>query len=152
MRILLYILAVLLVALITLSAYVRLAPVDPAEWHVDPDTVTPPDAPNFSLLAGASAVGIPAAALAVAGRLQSIAETDGGVLIAGSLGEGFATYMVRSRIMGFPDFITIRLVPEDESTRLHIFSRSRHGYSDLGANTARVQRWLTAARDEDGGT
>ena len=152
MRILLYILVAALVAVIAVSAYVRLAPVDPADWHVDPDAVTPPSTPNYILLAGSSAASIPAPALAVAGRLQAIAEADGAQLIAGSLGEGFATYMVRTRIMGFPDFITIRLVPEDEATRLHIFARARYGHSDLGTNTARVQRWLTAARDENGGT
>lgn len=151
MRILLYLVVALVVALIALSAYVRLAPIDLAEWHVDPDTVTPPTSPNFSLLAGASAVGIHAPALAVAGRLQSIADAEGAQVVAGSLGEGFVTYVDRSRIMGFADFISIRLVSEDDITRLHIFSRARYGYSDLGANTARVQRWLTAARDEESG-
>ncbi|ABD54722.1 DUF1499 domain-containing protein [Jannaschia sp. CCS1] len=152
MKILLYIIAAGVIATIALAAYVRLAPVDAAQWHVDPEEVTPPSSPNFSLLAGSGAVTVPAPALAVAGRLQNIAEADGAEVVAGSLGEGFVTYIVRSRIMGFPDFVTIRLVPEEDTTRLHIFSRSRHGMSDLGVNTARVQRWLTAARNEESGT
>ncbi|MBY4891601.1 DUF1499 domain-containing protein [Rhodobacteraceae bacterium N5(2021)] len=150
MKILLYILAALVVLTLAAAAYVRLSPVDAADWHVDPEEVTPPASPNNALLAGSNAATVQASALVVAGRLQAIAEAEGAQVVAGALGEGFVTYMVRSRVMGFPDFITIRLVPEDDTTRVHVFSRARDGYSDLGVNTARVQRWLTAARDEAG--
>lgn len=148
MRILMYI--VLALGALTLAAalYVRLTPVDAAQWHVDPEDVTPPTAPNFSLLAGSEAVAINAPALAVAGRVQAVAEAEGAQVVGGSLGEGHVTYVVRSRVMGFPDFVSLRLVPEEDTTRLHIFSRSGFGHSDLGVNTARVQRWLTAARGE----
>lgn len=152
MRILIYTLVALVIVTVAAAVYVRLAPIDAARWHVDPEGVTPPSTPNFTLLAGAEAVTLPVPALAVAGRLQEVAEADGAQVIAGSLGEGFVTYVVRTRLMGYPDFVTIRLVPEDDTTRLHIFSRSRYGQSDLGVNTARVQRWLTAARDETSGT
>ncbi|QXT38771.1 DUF1499 domain-containing protein [Gymnodinialimonas ceratoperidinii] len=148
MRILIYILAALVVVTLAAALYVRLAPVDTARWHVDPETVTPPTTPNYVLLAGDRAVAIDAPSLSVAGRLQAAAEAEGATLVAGSLGEGFATYMVRSRLMGYPDFISIRLVPEEETTRLHLFSRSAYGRSDFGVNTARAQRWLTAARGE----
>lgn len=152
MRILIYILIGLVVLTIAAAVIVRVAPVVADEWHIDPETVAPPTTPNFALLAGSEAVSIAAPALAVAGRLQAIAEADGAQVVAGSLAEGFVTYVVRSRIMGYPDFVSIRLVPEGDSTRLHVFSRSRYGRSDLGVNTARVQRWLTAARDETGDT
>lgn len=148
MRILLIILISIAVLVVSAIAYVRLVPVDAAQWHVDPEGTTPPVTPNFALLAGPQAVTIQAPALAVAGRVQAIAEAEGAQVVAGSLAEGFVTYIVRSRIMGYGDFVTIRLEPEGEGTQLHIFSRSRHGYSDLGVNTARVQRWLTAARGE----
>lgn len=151
MKILLYFIAALVVLTIALAAYVRLAPVNAVDWHVDPEEVTPPADPMYALLAGQSAATVSAPALAVAGRLQAIAEAEGAEVIAGSLGEGFVTFIARSRIIGFPDFISIRLVPEDETTRLHIFARARYGRSDLGVNTARVQRWLTAARDEESG-
>lgn len=150
MKIFLYILLALVALTFAAALYVRLAPVDAADWHVDPEQVTPPTSPNYALLAGSGAATIPAPALAVAGRVQAIAEAEGAQVLAGSLAEGFVTYVVRSRIMGFPDFISLRLVPENDTTRLHIFSRSRDGYSDLGVNTARVQRWLDAARGEAG--
>lgn len=148
MRILMYIVLALVIATIALTIYVRLAPVDAARWHVDPEEVARPTTRNFSLLAGREAIAIDAPALAVAGRLQEAADAEGAQVIAGSLGEGFVTYMIRSRIMGFPDFLTLKLVPEGDTTRLHIFSRARYGGSDLGVNTGRVQRWLTAARGE----
>lgn len=148
MRILIYIVLSLVVLTIAAAIYVRMAPVDAAQWHVDPEEVTPPASRNFALLAGAEAIAIDAPAFAVAGRLQAVAEAEGAQVIAGNLGEGHVTYVVRSRIMGYPDFVSLRLVPEDDTTRLHIFSRSRYGESDLGVNTARVQRWLTAARGE----
>ena len=148
MRILAFILAAVVIVIIAVAVYVRVAPVDAARWHVDPEGVTPPGSANYALVAGSSAVGIDAPALAVAGRLQTIAEAEGAQVLAGSLGEGFVTYIIRSRVFGFPDFVSVRLVPEDDVTRLHIFSRSRDGLSDLGVNTARVQRWLTAARGE----
>lgn len=143
-----YIILALVILTLAATIYVRLAPVDAARWHVDPEEVTPPTSRNFSLVAGPQAIAIDAPALAVAGRLQTVADAEGAQVVAGSLGEGFVTYVIRSRIMGFPDFLTLRLVPEGEATRLHIFSRARYGTSDLGANTARVQRWLTAARGE----
>lgn len=148
MRILLYIIAALVLLTVAAAVYVRVAPIVAEDWHLDPETVTPPTTPNFALLAGGEAISIGAPALAVASRLQEAADADGAQVIAGGLGEGFVTYVVRSRIMGYPDFVSLRLVPEGEATRLHIFSRSRYGQSDLGVNTARVQRWLTAARGE----
>jgi hypothetical protein len=36
------------------------------------------------------------------------------------------TYVVRSRIMGYPDAISIRLHEDGDVTRVDIFSRSRH--------------------------
>lgn len=148
MRILFYIVLALVALTIAASVYVRLAPITAADWHVDPEEVTPPSAPNFALLAGTRAVTIEAPALAVSGRLDAIAQAEGAQVIAGSLAEGFVTYVIRTRIMGYPDFLTIKLVPEGSVTRLHIYSRSRYGLSDLGANTTRTQRWLTAARGE----
>lgn len=149
MRILIYILAALIVAVIAAAVYVRVAPVAVDDWHVDPEATSPPQTPNFVLFAGSQAVPVDAPTLAVAGRVQAVAEAEGAQVLAGSAAEGFVTYVVRSRIMGYPDFVTIRLEPgEDGGTQVNIFSRSRYGRSDLGVNAARVQRWLTAARDE----
>jgi uncharacterized protein (DUF1499 family) len=49
----------------------------------------------------------------------------------------------RSAVFGFPDTIDIAIiaVAADTST-VAIYSRSRYGYSDLGANGRRVDGWL----------
>jgi uncharacterized protein (DUF1499 family) len=143
-----YFLLAIAVLVVGAAIYIRTVPIDAARWHVDPEAVTPPASPNFALLAASTAPQIDAAPLVVAGRIEAVAEAEGASVVAGAAAEGFVTYMVRSRLMGFPDFISIKLVPHEEGTRLNIFSRSRDGFSDLGVNTARVQRWLTAARGE----
>jgi uncharacterized protein (DUF1499 family) len=49
----------------------------------------------------------------------------------------------RSRLFGFPDRIDVEVVPDGEhSAMLAIYSRSRYGYYDLGANRRRVEEWL----------
>lgn len=50
-----------------------------------------------------------------------------------------------SALFGFPDVIDIRIVAVDEArASLAIYSRSRHGYYDFGANERRVSAWLAA--------
>lgn len=52
-------------------------------------------------------------------------------------------YIQRSTLLGFPDTIVVEFLelPGRRST-LAIYSRSKLGYSDLGANRARIERWL----------
>ena len=51
----------------------------------------------------------------------------------------------RSRIMRFPDSITVRFIPlSDATSTLAIYSRSHYGYSDFGVNRQRVEAWLAA--------
>lgn len=54
-------------------------------------------------------------------------------------------FLQRSRIMRFPDSITVRLIPLDDTTStLAIYSRSHYGYSDFDVNRQRVEAWLAA--------
>lgn len=64
--------------------------------------------------------------------------------------EGYAHVVFRSRLFRFRDDVELRLDPEGQ--RIHVRSASRVGYSDLGANRARIeslrQRWVPPpARD-----
>lgn len=72
------------------------------------------------------------------------AAAQAGLAIESSLSDGSqVTYVERSRIMGFPDLITVHFVPVGErQSAVAIYSRSVYGYSDLGVNRARVDRWL----------
>ena len=53
-------------------------------------------------------------------------------------------YLYRSRILRFPDTITVRFIGlNEQSSSLVLYSRSQIGYSDLGANRNRAIAWLS---------
>ncbi|MEM6487122.1 MAG: DUF1499 domain-containing protein [Pseudomonadota bacterium] len=122
----------------------------PAEtWHVDPTTAARTGKPNDYLAAPAGTTvaapdrGLqaadPAAALAALDRVAQAAPRT--AVIAGSVAEGFVTYVQTSALFGFPDYISVKRVEGG----LAVWSRSRYGYSDLGVNKARVTEWLAEA-------
>lgn len=55
-------------------------------------------------------------------------------------------YVQRSRLMNFPDTITVKFVPlaGGKQTKVLVYSRSKVGYSDMGVNGKRLCRWLRA--------
>ena len=62
-------------------------------------------------------------------------------------------FVQRSQIFRFADDIVIEFAPADgveNGTKLSIFSASRVGYSDMGVNKARVNRWLDKLADQLG--
>ena len=145
MRILAVLVALILILAVSAAVYFRLVSMPVAVWHVDPAGAAPLDSPNFELRQGAEAPLIPAPIAEVAARLDAVAAEEGAQVIAGAASEGFVTYVARSRLMGYPDAISIRLTEDGDATRVDIFSRSRFGYSDMGVNAARVARWIDAA-------
>ncbi|AHM05476.1 hypothetical protein roselon_03213 [Roseibacterium elongatum DSM 19469] len=143
MRILFTIAILLVVVTVAGAIYFRQVPMPAEVWHVEPADVTPPTTPNYVLLGGRRGPAPPRAALAAtADLLEQAATAEGATRIAGDLSDGHATYVARTALMGFPDAVSIRLVPDGDATRVEIFSRSRYGQSDLGANRARVNRWI----------
>jgi uncharacterized protein (DUF1499 family) len=131
-----------LVAAVGVVAWVRLAPVDVARWHVDPVTAPDPATPNFARVAPGEVTGTGLMAKADAVMLAMPRTRR----IAGSVAEGWATYETRSRLMGYPDYTSIRVIPAEGGETLAAFARSRFGYSDLGVNAARLAA-LRAALD-----
>lgn len=118
------------------AAYVRLAPSDPGRWHVDPLVAADPETPNFARVDRVVALPPGTVATAIADR----ARTEGAVLLAGDA--DFGTWIARTPLMRYPDYVSIRLIPEGEGTRIVAFSRSRFGIGDRGVNRARLGRWL----------
>lgn len=127
---------VLLLLAAGFAAYVRLAPSDPARWHVDPLTVPDPTSPNFARVDRV----IAAPSAEVAATIAARAEAEGARVL--DAGGGVTTWIARTPIMGYPDYVSIRLIPEGGGTRIIAFSRSRFGYGDRGVNRARLARWL----------
>src|SRR5688572_1895006 len=52
-------------------------------------------------------------------------------------------YVQRTRLLRFPDLVTVRFVPIDDThSTLAIYSRSVWGKGDMGVNRTRVEEWL----------
>ena len=134
---------------------VRFAAHDPGVWHVDPSQAARSGRPNDALAAPAGTTrGRPDIVLPVMQRpaqellaaLDAVARKEPRVeIVAGDVPTGSLTYVQRSAIVGFPDYISVATVETDAGSGLILWSRSRYGYSDLGVNRARLERWLAAA-------
>jgi uncharacterized protein (DUF1499 family) len=131
----------LLAAVVAFALYVRLAPFDPAEWHVAPVAEGPIGEVvvaglNRATLRLRPEVGAPTNLLL---RLDAIAlATPRTARLAGSLEEGRITWVTRSALWGFPDYTTA----EARSDGVYIAARSRFGQGDMGMNAARLRDWL----------
>jgi hypothetical protein len=146
-----WIVAGLLAAVVGFAGYVRLAPSDPARWHVGPSLYGwDHDGPWDQVVAlggGASlrlstAVGAPSDLLS---RLDAVAlATPRTTQLAGSVDEGRITWVTRSALWGFPDYTTAEVRPDG----LYIHARLRFGSSDMGVNAARLNDWLQALTQE----
>ncbi|MGF1553997.1 MAG: DUF1499 domain-containing protein [Paracoccaceae bacterium] len=122
---------------------------DPARWHVDPTTATRSSSSNDFMAApsGATAGEIdlalglddPQAALVAFDRAARVAPRT--QVVAGSVEAGHVTYVQRSRLIGFPDYVSVKRV----AGGLAIWSRARYGLSDFGVNERRVRGWLSEA-------
>lgn len=113
-------------------AAVRLAPSDAAVWHIDPRTAKDPGDAGVLVrheIAGKDVLARFDAAIRQEPRLT---------VLAGSVRDGSVTYIARSRVIGFPDYITVARA----DGALVILSRLRFGQSDLGVNKARLERVL----------
>ncbi len=56
-----------------------------------------------------------------------------------------AQWVARSRMLNFPDIVAAQvLAAPDGFSQLVLYSRSVYGYSDFGANRARLRAWLGA--------
>lgn len=151
-RVLIWVVAALVVITVVASVYFRTVGDDPAVWHADPLTTKRTGKPNDYLLAPAGSTAAtpdqagPVLAMApdaLMFLIDSVATPDGARPIAGSLDEGWVTYVQRSALLGFPDYITVRAISVDGGVTPVIWSRSRFGDSDLGVNAKRVERWLS---------
>ncbi|MGB0497655.1 MAG: DUF1499 domain-containing protein [Rubricella sp.] len=137
--------------------YIRTVPSDPATWHVHPLEAPTPETPN-TFRAAPVLGGVPTteeridlvspifdvnpAIIALA--LDQFALTQSRTeRIAGTPESGWMTYVQRSEVMRYPDYISVMVFElENGQSTIAIFSRSRFGYDDLGVNEERVRRWI----------
>lgn len=127
-------LGLLVLAVVGLGLWVRLAPSDPVRWH---QPVRGEGNKDFK----GGVLRVIAGDAAVMARLEGlILATARTRVLAGSVNEGRVTYVTRSALWGFPDYTTVEL----REGEIAIFGRLRFGRSDLGVNKARVDGWLQA--------
>jgi uncharacterized protein (DUF1499 family) len=140
---------------LALVAYVRLAPSDPAVWHVDPSAGRAEAGVAVSRLGEepqiATALNSARVVVELLGqdrialaRLDEVAlATPRTTRLAGSPEEGRITWVTRSALWGFPDYTTAQAITTDVATsEVTILARSRFGQSDMGVNAARLRDWL----------
>ena len=123
-------------------AFIRLAPSDPVDWHVDPKVTADQD------LASGVRRRIDGGSDTFAALHAIILETPRTEVLAGSPEEGRVTYITRSQWMGFPDYTTVQLVDD----HLELWARLRFGQSDMGVNKGRVEGWLATLEARRGGS
>ena len=135
----------LLYTILFLAAAVLVAraiPVDTEPFHEDP---AEPDARRSEVrLIGRDAPRFPGEADTVLEAFSDIALGNRGVrIVEGSVDEGMITFVARSRVFGFRDFITVKAVDEAGGvTKLSVFARPRFNVYDWGVNAKRLDRWL----------
>lgn len=138
-----------LLAAAAVMAFIRFTPSDPADWHVDPRAVARPSTPNAWLIravggdAPAPEYAVPAPELA---RIvdEVVAAQPRTRRLAGAVEAGHMTYVTRTPLMGFPDYVSVRVFATATGASLAVFSRSRFGHSDLGTNRRRLEDWMAA--------
>lgn len=135
--------AALLLAALGAAAFVRLAPSGP-EWHVDPEAEGRSGPGRWLVADGgdAPALRLRAAPERALATLDAVAREARAERLVWAPEAGRATYVDRSRVMGFPDYVSVKVSPEGDGARLSAYSRLRFGRDDLGVNRARLERWL----------
>ena len=151
-----------LLAVAGFMLFVRFTPSDPALWHVDPRAIAKPTRPNHWLIRPVGGDARPPDYAVDPAELSRIVDAVEMAQprtrrVAGSVESGHMTYLTRTPLMGYPDYVSIRVHATEMGASFVAFSRSRFGQSDLGANRARMELWLAAidaavqAREEGDG-
>ena len=133
-----------LIAVALVMVWVRAAP-SGEEWHVDPEKEGSTGDGRWLVADGGDVPSllIDAEPAVVLDTLARIAAEDGATPLVWRPEAGRATWIHRSRIWGFPDYVSVKAVREAGRTRLSAYSRLRFGRKDMGVNRGRLERWLT---------
>ncbi|MEM6386344.1 MAG: DUF1499 domain-containing protein [Pseudomonadota bacterium] len=127
------------VALIILAA--RFIPADSEPFHEDP--AEPEKRRSEVRLIGREAPRFATDADTLLTTLSKVVRRDWRVgIVEGSVDEGMITFVARSTIFGFRDYITVKATDEAGGAKLSVFARPRFNVFDWGVNQKRLNRWL----------
>ena len=126
-------------------SYIRFSKPNKSLWHIDPESISRNDLRNSYL--SNSKNNNNHQYLLSTNRLylllNEIMLEDNCKKVFGNIEENLITYVCRSKVFGFPDYISLSFYSLDEErTSLAIFSRSRFGVYDFGKNKNRIVRWV----------
>lgn len=147
LRMFLWIIVILVALAIAGAVYVRNANLAATIWHLDPEGAKSTGKPNsfrVSPTGEGKAHQSPVFDMSAAElmtRFQRMALAQPDTILLGER-DGFATFVQRTKLVRFPDYISVKAVEVEGGAALHIFSRSRFGYSDRGMNRKRILGWL----------
>ena len=85
---------------------------------------------------------LPQASAEVFDVALQLVQARGWSVIASDAEEGRIEAVATSRLFGFADEVSIRIVPDGSGSRVDMRSRSRLGKIDRGTNARRVRDWL----------
>jgi uncharacterized protein (DUF1499 family) len=85
-------------------------------------------------------------------RALAAAHAMGLEVLAADESAGRIEAVATTRWFGFKDDVVVRIAPVGAGSRIDVRSKSRAGRSDLGANAARIQEFLTRIGSERGAT
>lgn len=147
LRMFLWIIVILIALAVIGAVYVRNANDDPLIWHLDPEGAKGTGKPNDFRVSPTGegkthqspVFDMSPAALMTKFQKMALAQPD--TILLGER-DGFATYVQRTKLVQYPDYISVKAVKVDGGSALHIYSRSRFGYSDGGMNRKRILSWL----------
>ncbi len=130
--------------------WVRFAPSDVATWHVDPMQVARPPVPPREggwLVRTGTANAPPPVFDTDPATLLSIFDDivlgePNTTVLAESPSDGLITYVSRTPLIGCPDYISVKAVPEAGGAALMIWGRNRFGTGDMGTNRDRIEYWM----------
>ncbi len=152
-RVPLIVILVIVLLIAGLLWYPRSLSHDVSTWHVDPLTAAKPSTPNSYRIGPEGTESADAEAPTFSQDSTSVGEAFSEMvngqssveILAGSEADGFVTYVHRTTVFGFPDYISVRFIDlDDGGSTIAVFSRSRLGQSDLGVNEKRVTEWIAA--------
>ncbi|MDD9922964.1 MAG: DUF1499 domain-containing protein [Boseongicola sp.] len=134
---------ILLILLAAFLLWIRFAPTDRDLVHIDPVDADDPG-PRGVKIVGADAPRFPGETTDVLEAFAHVALEEPRVkLLDGDFSEAMMTFVARTKVFGFRDYITVKATQEGEETKLSVISRSRYNFgSDWGVNRDRLDRWL----------
>lgn len=148
-------LGVVIVGFVGSIAFVRSLSHDAGQWHVDPQAAPDPSTPNWYRVApggvnAAPEFSVPVSDLSSAFDRVVDKQPRIELLQDDRPSGGPVTWVQRSALFGFPDYISVQLLETESGagSTLAMFSRARLGQSDLGVNKKRITAWLAALEAE----